>query len=292
MQKLTLGIIIFFFLTTSNAQVWAPVGAKWTYEFQNWYPPFNNSPSVIECVGDTIIEGKPCRIIEGSCSCGFNHQRSFHYYENDKVYLYIDSIVGFTLLYDFTAKPGDIWTIIPPQPFISDSFKVRVDSIGTRVFSGNTFNIQYINNINSNDFCCFCGIVIDGIGHFTCLYPMFATCDPWSRPLRCYEDSSGLIKFKDIPCDTVIYMSEDEIHLSQLINIYPNPAKSELFIEFQDLIDREYTIEIYSIPGQLQFKQRGIKNNIAIDISRLNKGLYFIRISDTKHSFISKFIKE
>lgn len=293
MKKIALTLTFTILLTNIFSQSYFPIGAKWTYSNFSWSIPYADYPSTIECVGDTIIQSKTCKIFHGICDCGFSNSTSFLYVDNNKVYLFIDSIVGFHVLYDFSAGAGDSWTIIAPIQLGGDSSLIIVDSVGTLIFSGDTFDIQYVHNSNQYDIWRFDSYIIKGIGCSICFFPQHATCDPWTGPIRCYEDSSGLIKFSSTACDTIIYYDILENSSNDIIKIYPNPVNNELFINISDVNNSVYSIDIYSSTGQRQISYTGIKNSLNIDIEKLNNGLYFIRL--TKHngiSIIKKFIKE
>ena len=62
------------------------------------------------------------------------------------------------------------------------------------------------------------------------------------------------------------------------INIYPNPAKDKLYIEFnnEDLnIDAE--VIIYNIQGQVMISKQIEAENSCIHLNNLNPGIYIIR---------------
>ena len=64
------------------------------------------------------------------------------------------------------------------------------------------------------------------------------------------------------------------------VHVYPNPAKKQFTIEFNDVINSNAIINIYNSIGNLvltDIMQQGIyiKN---INISMLNNGLYFYRV--------------
>jgi hypothetical protein len=293
MKKTISVLTLFIILTNLTAQTWAPVGAKWTYSFSSWTFPFTNSPRTIECVGDTVIQSKSCRIIQGYLVCSFVSDTSYLYYENDKIFMYIDSVVGFHTLYDFTASAGNSWTIIAPGHQVGDTSVIVVDSIGTKIFSGDTFSVQYVHNLNEYDRWVFPGAIIKDIGNSWCFFPLYSTCDPWTGPIRCYEDSTGTIVFSSITCDTILYYSVKENSLNDQMEIYPNPATNELIIETNNQNINEFSIDIFSSTGQRQISITGIINNTVIDIDKLAQGLYFIKFTGVNGQTASKkFIKE
>lgn len=75
------------------------------------------------------------------------------------------------------------------------------------------------------------------------------------------------------------------------VDIYPNPAKSELFIEFGDLLNEKSIIDIYNINGNkvMSMPVEVLSKNVKIDIKSLSSGTYYLKI-DTK--YLGKFVKE
>jgi len=71
------------------------------------------------------------------------------------------------------------------------------------------------------------------------------------------------------------------------VNVYPNPATNNCYIEFIDNIISEY-IEIYSLTGVLVQKCRIENRKQILNISTLKAGLYII--TDEKKSFTKKLI--
>ncbi len=80
--------------------------------------------------------------------------------------------------------------------------------------------------------------------------------------------------------------SVNENNQSINISIYPNPAKDKLFINNAENSD----VNIYSLNGKLVLKQKLMKNYI--DLSKLNAGMYIIRINNGENIYNSKFVKQ
>ncbi len=70
------------------------------------------------------------------------------------------------------------------------------------------------------------------------------------------------------------------------ISIYPNPTKDKLFINNAE----KSIVNIYSLNGKLVLKQKLMKNYI--DLSKLNAGMYIIRINNGENIYNSKFVKQ
>jgi hypothetical protein len=292
MKKL---ILLLALITISQSiiysQVWAPVGAKWTYsDVSMGWEPFHNLPTTIECTGDTIIDGKSCRIFTGGCECSFSPGIEFLYYEDDKVYYYVDSVVGFTMLYDFSAMPGETWTCIIREFWSYDTTIFEVVGIGNEIIGDDTIPFQSVKNSDDNGNWQWGGKVYKYIGDYSCFYPQYANADPWTGPIRCYEDSTTFIKFQDIPCDTSIFhMGVKEHVLDNSIKIFPNPATSFITINVKEGIPIEEAI-IYNHLGQnvLVAKPR----NNTVDVSGLTPGIYYLEVITSESRAGTKLVIE
>ena len=78
------------------------------------------------------------------------------------------------------------------------------------------------------------------------------------------------------------FLSNHEIESQKGITIYPNPSSDYIFIEF----DQEITdLKILNIEGRIIKKLRPVEY---INVSFLNKGIYFLKINDHFIKFIKK----
>lgn len=76
-----------------------------------------------------------------------------------------------------------------------------------------------------------------------------------------------------------------EVYSNQVFDMYPNPATCELHILNKEKISR---MEVYNTAGQFQFST----NRSIIDISGLDKGIYFLKAWSGISNVSQKFIKE
>ena len=86
--------------------------------------------------------------------------------------------------------------------------------------------------------------------------------------LRVYTDSEGI----------------NEIYSS--LNIYPNPAKDQLFIETEMAVEE---ISVYDVYGR---QQSTVNGQQSIDISNLSNGIYFVKIKSENNEVVKRFIKK
>ena len=78
------------------------------------------------------------------------------------------------------------------------------------------------------------------------------------------------------------------------MNVYPNPVRDKVFIEYVKNDDRAVVFRLYDERGRLvaknfQGRQDKGKNLITYDVSTLKKGVYFIRV-ETGSSYKSRKI--
>lgn len=82
-----------------------------------------------------------------------------------------------------------------------------------------------------------------------------------------------------VPSSTAI----NNIELSKLYSVYPNPTRSTVYINGFDI----EAIEVYALNGKLIF----VTNNQKIDLSGLSKGIYLAKITTKAGTFMKKIEK-
>ncbi len=115
-------------------------------------------------------------------------------------------------------------------------------------------------------------------------------------------DTISVIAFSSTNCpsvDTAIVTYDVNTGISskvkeEAILIYPNPVVDEMIIAFGQLFNIDRLISIYDIEGRLVLQQVSPKANsterIFINNSRLEKGLYTVRITGDSQTVVKKFI--
>lgn len=76
------------------------------------------------------------------------------------------------------------------------------------------------------------------------------------------------------------------------LDIYPNPARDYLNIRLKDVIQNNFSIEIYDMQGRQVYREKILsKHKIhRLDIDKLEKGVYVLRILSKDFSHSEKFI--
>ncbi len=92
--------------------------------------------------------------------------------------------------------------------------------------------------------------------------------------------------------DTTVNINELELYNSK-IKVYPNPAGSVLNINFPQNIDTKNTfVEIIDINGRTLLKSKSLSALSQLDISKINSGIYLVKIQNDKTFITRKIIIE
>ncbi len=289
MKKVLLLFCLITITFSAKAQVWAPLGATWHYEVSEL---FNGNISYVEVIsiGDTIIQGKNCKILWTDWV--MKQSNEYTYMDSNLiVYHYNSEYAQFYPIYNFNANVGDHWTEFAHDRCDGDStVEIRVesvDSISINSHTLKTFGMQYY-EAGSNYYVNGSDSVIEWIGSANYLFPLTAadSCDgifpsyyegPYFQ-LRCYNDSTiGLYETGISPsCD---YTSIKDISLNEnKVKIYPNPSSSELNIEMENFSNSNYSVEIYSSIGQKLSSRRMNEKLISLNTDNLANGSYLVLV--------------
>ena len=106
------------------------------------------------------------------------------------------------------------------------------------------------------------------------------------------DDQNQITNYSDLS-EVACGMTSDEsvAEMSVSFNIYPNPVNDKLFI---DAVDNVEEINIYTITGvKVDNLQCSTHNEqYAIDVNKLQSGIYIIEIKSNNNSIIKRFIKK
>lgn len=94
------------------------------------------------------------------------------------------------------------------------------------------------------------------------------------NPVRCLKDDNGTTQVNE--------------NSYAKFFIYPNPATNIIFLRSDQIINAN--LEIIDIKGKLVTSKKIVNNKI--DLSNLNRGMYFIKITDFDRTFVYKLIKK
>lgn len=106
-------------------------------------------------------------------------------------------------------------------------------------------------------------------------------------PLDDDTNANGIPDF----LDDEVFLSVNSFSLADL-SLFPNPTSESFTIQASQLVS-ETIISVYDIQGKLLFSEKMLPQNgkLTMDVSALENGVYFVRISSEGNSVIKKLIK-
>jgi len=289
MKTLLLSLLLYFASSLTMAQVWAPSGATWHYEWAAmWYSGYVK----INYIGDTVVDGKSCKILKKE---RFTYDWVNHIYSNNVIgyeYTYLENNIvyyyrygQFFKLYDFNSVAKDSWKVAgwdSSHP-CGDTAIVVVDSTGFTTI--NSFSLRYLKvSPGSNSTWAFSSdTIIERIGSLGYMFPEpICVVDLYEGgALRCYyDDSFGLYERGSAPVCDYITGVEDNHPERNFFKVYPVPATSIIILEFTRQVKGKMMIEIFDILGNKMKNIETDKVKLIIDIEDLKSGIYFISVTD------------
>lgn len=274
--------------TSKNA--FAPVGAEWYYDEQF---AFEGDIDYIKFTveKDTMIFGQQCKKItkRHKLYCNERPDTEYVYASNDTVY-FLDTIFNeFQVLYVFDADPGESWMIkVKDEEQEVDTVTITVNSVSTREINGQNLRALEVTYFKNDEHMpmTYSSTIIEKIGDIHYMfnwYPwsMIACDGNYTRGLRCYQDldiglySTGI---RD-SCDfTNTWIGIDESEASQLIGVFPNPARDFVSIDVEGY--SEYVARLFDINGRLLESTSTDNSTCRLDLSQIVSGFYFVRVSN------------
>ncbi|MCC6369766.1 MAG: T9SS type A sorting domain-containing protein [Bacteroidia bacterium] len=86
--------------------------------------------------------------------------------------------------------------------------------------------------------------------------------------------------------------SLQEMEADKLFVLYPNPGQNHLTIELQNQNAENVLLQIFSLTGQLVYEEKFTGNTFLADVSKLNKGFYFVSLKTSRAHSERRFVKE
>ena len=279
------------------AQVWAPSGAEWYYEYNNfWVTGYVQ----IVYTGDTLINDNSSSGQIHNCQTltktffSYNYENyefdtislgnEYTYSNNDTVFIYRSGT--FYVLFDFSAQVGDSWIIPWTYETMCDSTGLlNVISIGDTIINNEEFRYIYVEPNNTSGWI-IQGLIIERIGpimHYMLPEQNCMTDLLEGGPLRCYNDdffqfNTGIASY----CDYVVRINESS--RNELV-VCPNPATGSIEVHCPD--QGTYELILRSLKGTNSLQFHGIKGKTLIDISTLPSGFYVLSLIDYKSNTIN-----
>lgn len=120
--------------------------------------------------------------------------------------------------------------------------------------------------------------------------PTLVSGDTFSNKAEIYFDFNAPIITNDAITTVANLLGNESFDFSNRINIYPNPATSDLNIKGENIIN---SIQVLDVKGSVLLLENNINSkNTTLNIQDLKTGLYFIKVNSGTKTQTLKFVKE
>ncbi|MCF8332327.1 MAG: T9SS type A sorting domain-containing protein [Bacteroidales bacterium] len=179
------------------------------------------------------------------------------------------------MLYDFSLTEGDTFFI--PNRRDSVIIVAKIDSAN--------INGQYRKRLEFTNW----DVWIEGLGSTSGLmFPTLHNEIELHYELHCYQDKEIFWTNPNLhgSCFTVGVKEKDQEMSS--FRIFPNPALDIIFITIEQ--KSVYSVEIFNLAGQMIFSKEVNEQQLRVNVSGWDPGLYFVQLSTEKGIIFRKVI--
>ena len=264
---------------------WAPIGAKWYYNYCIGLSPQYAEYLKYESVNDTLISNQSCKKIiithykYNGDSIIFGYE--YMYEDSGKVFYWNNN--QFYLIYDFTASVGDTFQIGYREIECCNILMVNVivDSIDTVFISGislKRFFIHYVPEPWGSSWVYY--PQIEKIGSELLMFGGYTPIPEHPGPLRCYKDpyisyTSSYWSLSD-SCDFRVISNVNTTINNNAISIFPNLVVDNLTVSAEISDNNMLKMIIVDIVGRIRYCQNFNEFNNLIDLTDLSPGIYSV----------------
>lgn len=283
LKKCLLVVLILNCCQLTGQGDFAPLGATWTYTYADHIPMFPTYRPIVFTVDDIVTwQAQICsKIIVPDPPQGFGEFGALYLFDrNDSVFYWSEYSANFELLYDFTAGPGDSWTIeglsVGDTTEVDPFMQVFIDSVSQSTYGNDTLKVMHHASSMYFDWG---NAIIEGLGSNSFMLPVFGLYESRLGRLRCYSDMNVDYNLMGIPCDTVIFNivnGTEDVQLSPHFKITPNPAFDRILIRQLERIG-EANVKVVDLLGHVLLADV-VWNETELDIAFLIPGIYFVMV--------------
>lgn len=294
MKSLKTILLILLTQTVLQSQEFAPIGAIWHVQVAEPFSPDWAGTLTNESIRDTSLKGMSCKIIFKSQPTIFNE--IFGEYilcqEGDSIFHYIESLDSMNLVMNFDADIGESWESFDRaneyESFGNErNYLYMVDSISYIYFDDqDSLKVQHLTVLEKDwsqpyseyNWNWQTDELIERIGFKSALLPKNVgdglTDDLYETDVRCYQDDEiGLINLTED--ESCIKTSTTELTGTNFY-LYPNPTNG--YTKLGGLENhKRLKLILTDVSGK---RILALENPNQIDLTSLERGLYFLQIFD------------
>ena len=92
--------------------------------------------------------------------------------------------------------------------------------------------------------------------------------------------------------DNIVLSSENGdgvAEFSTSFNVYPNPVNNVLFVDTDENVEQ---VTIYNLTGSMVYNEVYSSNNVKINVSELEAGVYIVKVRTENNEVVNRFVKK
>ena len=78
----------------------------------------------------------------------------------------------------------------------------------------------------------------------------------------------------------VANFASENLTSTKIVKFYPNPAITVINFEFNKLVQRNYTLQIYNFIGKKVYELFSVSQKSSISLTEFNRGIYIFQLRD------------
>ena len=98
---------------------------------------------------------------------------------------------------------------------------------------------------------------------------------------RVRETANGCSRTSSTKSIIINCRIQGDVAVPSFLSIYPNPASNSITIQFSS--EEEGTIQIVNLFGEIVFSGKVVTDEMKIDVSRFQEGMYVVRWNSNKY---------
>jgi hypothetical protein len=298
MKRILLSFYLIVFFVDSNAQsnnLFPDSAAQWSVK--EW-DGFGNAAGFVYYYfdTDTVINSQTYhKILVLNQSSWMSPSTGYHAairkdLAAKKVYVVPKDSVNEFLFYDFSGSAGDtVHNVYSEMDFVTPTLSdVKISSVDSVQDNGvwlKKFQVQNISGFGNSDWTEMAG---SSGGLFTGISP--ATLSSTAQ-LSCMSYDDTLYPYYGVGYCVWFITGIPEPDKSFSFTVSPNPGNGMINLHLKNENQQESDIEILNTLGEIVFSKKLNSLSLAIDISDLPGGIYFINVVNGKNSSRMKIIR-
>jgi hypothetical protein len=308
MKQICLISIIFLLNFSIKAQSWCPSNAQWHY---NKISNNGSGYTQLTYVGSATVNAIVCQQIN-YFSEHYNPSVSpylfsytlapyYTYLTNNIVFLLNQSTNNFDTLYNFAAIPGSQW-LMPASysyTFLNTCSKSKLTVLDTGRNNIEGVSLKWFKVQIDKGATIFNDTIYERLGLLKYYFMNYDLCTVTQDYvsggyLRCYSDNQ-ILNYKKVPTACNYFynpLSVSKNFILDEINIFPNPLRDKITIEFELNKILLTKVNISNSLGQLIYESNNPQQKSEIDLSALPFGVYFLKVESKDANRVFKILKE